>query len=226
MGGNQIMVEYFVSKYGIQSEGLLVPPLFMAIIYEHEKLVQYLLKQNVDVNYVDGNGIFLKKKLIPFLGVNALMLLAMISDNGKIVKYLLEKKANINQQNRNTGDTPLHIAIKRGCLNFIKNLLKQMNTTEELVINHSIVNTLDKKTPIQLAISSELPEEIKKKILVLLKTYSGTMKKTYSQIIKEGYLIKEGHIVKNWKTRWFILYKDKLIYYKTIKVIIESINNY
>ncbi len=30
---------------------------------------------------------------------------------------------------------------------------------------------------------------------------------------KEGYLTKRGHVVKNWKLRWFVLAKDRLAYY-------------
>jgi len=32
---------------------------------------------------------------------------------------------------------------------------------------------------------------------------------------KEGYLTKQGGRVKNWKARWFVLYKNELKYYKT-----------
>ena len=32
---------------------------------------------------------------------------------------------------------------------------------------------------------------------------------------KQGELRKEGHFVKNWKIRWFILQKDKLFYFKS-----------
>uniref|UniRef100_A0A8D2KYQ3 Dual adaptor of phosphotyrosine and 3-phosphoinositides 1 n=1 Tax=Varanus komodoensis TaxID=61221 RepID=A0A8D2KYQ3_VARKO len=31
---------------------------------------------------------------------------------------------------------------------------------------------------------------------------------------KEGYLTKQGRIVKNWKTRWFTLHRNELKYYK------------
>lgn len=35
------------------------------------------------------------------------------------------------------------------------------------------------------------------------------------EIIKQGYLVKQGKNVKNWKRRWFILYVDRLIYRKS-----------
>ncbi|XP_031569959.1 pleckstrin-2-like [Actinia tenebrosa] len=31
---------------------------------------------------------------------------------------------------------------------------------------------------------------------------------------KEGYLVKKGHVRHNWKTRWFVLYDERLCYYK------------
>uniref|UniRef100_A0A8C7G709 Pleckstrin 2 n=2 Tax=Oncorhynchus kisutch TaxID=8019 RepID=A0A8C7G709_ONCKI len=33
-------------------------------------------------------------------------------------------------------------------------------------------------------------------------------------ILKEGFLVKRGHVVHNWKARWFVLYPDQLLYYK------------
>uniref|UniRef100_A0A674B460 Pleckstrin 2 n=1 Tax=Salmo trutta TaxID=8032 RepID=A0A674B460_SALTR len=33
-------------------------------------------------------------------------------------------------------------------------------------------------------------------------------------ILKEGFLVKRGHVVHNWKARWFVLKPDKLLYYK------------
>ncbi|KAM6968886.1 pleckstrin-2 [Tautogolabrus adspersus] len=39
-----------------------------------------------------------------------------------------------------------------------------------------------------------------------------TEKKTV--ILREGFLVKRGHLVHNWKARWFKLTPDKLLYYK------------
>ncbi|KAA8581831.1 hypothetical protein FQN60_008571 [Etheostoma spectabile] len=33
-------------------------------------------------------------------------------------------------------------------------------------------------------------------------------------ILREGFLVKRGHVVHNWKARWFVLMPDKLLYYK------------
>ncbi|XP_038060654.1 pleckstrin-like [Patiria miniata] len=32
--------------------------------------------------------------------------------------------------------------------------------------------------------------------------------------LKEGFLVKKGHVRTNWRTRWFVLFKDALAYYK------------
>ncbi|XP_064173159.1 pleckstrin-2 [Anguilla rostrata] len=39
-------------------------------------------------------------------------------------------------------------------------------------------------------------------------------KQQNNQILREGFLVKRGHVVTNWKARWFVLYPDKLLYYK------------
>ncbi|XP_036398653.1 pleckstrin-2 [Megalops cyprinoides] len=39
-------------------------------------------------------------------------------------------------------------------------------------------------------------------------------KQQNNSILKEGFLVKRGHVVHNWKARWFVLLPDKLLYYK------------
>uniref|UniRef100_A0A3B3Q4N9 Dual adaptor of phosphotyrosine and 3-phosphoinositides n=1 Tax=Paramormyrops kingsleyae TaxID=1676925 RepID=A0A3B3Q4N9_9TELE len=42
---------------------------------------------------------------------------------------------------------------------------------------------------------------------------------------KEGYLVKQGGIIKNWKTRWFTLNRNELKYYKDKMVSLHSFVN-
>lgn len=37
---------------------------------------------------------------------------------------------------------------------------------------------------------------------------------SFERIIKQGYLEKQGYLIRNWKTRWFILKNGSLLYYK------------
>ncbi|KAI1895235.1 hypothetical protein AGOR_G00104220 [Albula goreensis] len=39
-------------------------------------------------------------------------------------------------------------------------------------------------------------------------------KQESNSILREGFLVKRGHVVHNWKARWFVLLPDKLLYYK------------
>lgn len=33
--------------------------------------------------------------------------------------------------------------------------------------------------------------------------------------IREGFMTKQGHVVRNWKMRWFVLRRDEMLYYKS-----------
>lgn len=44
----------------------------------------------------------------------------------------------------------------------------------------------------------------------------------WSKPDKQGELKKQGHVVKNWKTRWFVIQHDMMFYFKnrSVKMII------
>lgn len=49
--------------------------------------------------------------------------------------------------------------------------------------------------------------------------YSAETRSTHTMdhknsVLREGFLVKRGHLVRNWKARWFVLTPDKLLYYK------------
>ncbi|CAI8020429.1 Pleckstrin-2 [Geodia barretti] len=35
-----------------------------------------------------------------------------------------------------------------------------------------------------------------------------------SEVLKEGFLVKKGHVRHNWRTRWFVLTKKQLSYFR------------
>ena len=43
----------------------------------------------------------------------------------------------------------------------------------------------------------------------------GTLNNQRKRINKQGYLSKQGHIIRNWKKRSFVLMRDELRYYKS-----------
>lgn len=48
----------------------------------------------------------------------------------------------------------------------------------------------------------------------------------WSKPDKEGELKKQGHVVKNWKTRWFVIQNDHLFYFKAKGVRAQGLSNY
>ncbi|MCJ8731031.1 hypothetical protein PDJAM_G00191440 [Pangasius djambal] len=43
---------------------------------------------------------------------------------------------------------------------------------------------------------------------------SAAMDTQNSSVLKEGFLVKRGHLVHNWKVRWFVLKAEQLLYYR------------
>src|SRR5690606_30599039 len=111
-------------------------------------------------------------------GVNALMLAAMTSDNGHLCSDLLDYKSKVILQHKVTGDTALHIAVRRGCDHYVKHFLQKLKFREELVVIHNMQN-VEKKTPLQIA--ENLQSDKKEILIALLEKYSGQEKVSFSE---------------------------------------------
>ena len=138
---------------------------------------------------------------------------------------LLAKQANIVGVNRLNGFSCLHFAMSRGNYGIIKRICRLRENTEELAILLRIHNQRQPLNPLQYLLSKDLENqftpEVRKKLETLLKVHGGSEKSGFSEIVKEGYLTKQGHLVKNWKKRWFVLKIGQLQYFKSIQKLKE-----
>ncbi|KAF0983746.1 hypothetical protein FDP41_007661 [Naegleria fowleri] len=198
-------------------EGFVMDALSLACVLQHVKMVDIMLKEdyvfNYDVNCTDNNG------------MSPIMFLAWSSGNAAICGKLLAKQANLVGVNRANGYSCLHFSITVGNYGFIKKVCRTKENTEELAILLRIHNQKQPLNALQFVNSKEIEStvsvEIRKKIESILKSYGATEKTGFSEIIKEGYLTKQGHVVKNWKKRWFVLRVGELQYFKSIQKLKE-----
>lgn len=125
--------------------------------------------------------------------------------------------------NRLNGCSCLHLAISRGNYGFIKKVCRSRDSTEELAILLRIHNPKQPLNPLQYVNSKEIQvsPEIRKKMEIILKSHGATELTGFSGIVKEGYLTKQGHVVKNWKKRWFVLRIGQLQYFKSLTKLKE-----
>lgn len=164
-------------------------PLTLAVVKQSNKqVIQYLItERKMDVNFSDVNG------------VTPLLLAGMCHGNGHICTILTTHGANINQVDARNGNTALHYAIFGGYRHFIKHLCQSKKGTEELTVNINHNNPKQQLTPLQLATKvPNVSDETRKKIISTLKKFGAMERRLYSEVLKEGYLTKEGHIIKNW----------------------------
>jgi len=81
-------------------------PLDLAVAYDRQEIVEFLLANQADVNAIDYDG------RTPL----------HVASDGKVVELLLAKGANINARGKD-GETPLHTAARNGHADMVKLLL-------------------------------------------------------------------------------------------------------
>lgn len=147
------------------------------------------------------------------------------SNHSVVVSKLVKKSASIVGVNRLNGYSCLHFAINNGNYGFIKRLCQEKEGSEELALVLRTHNAKQPLNPLQYLNSPEAQNqftpELRKKTENILKAHGASEKKGFSDIVKEGYLTKQGHVVKNWKKRWFILRVGELQYFKSIQKLKE-----
>jgi ankyrin repeat protein len=211
LSGHLEVVQFLLERkcYAAQEmnrmKGYLSDPVSCSIVAQSEKLLKFLLDTlPYDFNIVDR------------MGMTPLLLVAYACNNSKITELLMLKGANISVINPNNGNSAIHYAVMMGHESFVETLCNAKKNSEELQIAVNLTNVLQPNTPLQLA-SQIQDEETRERISSLLRANGATEKKMYSEIVKEGYLTKEGHVVKNWKKRWFVLKKGSLCYFASIE---------
>ncbi|KAL9649043.1 hypothetical protein ABK040_008420 [Willaertia magna] len=199
-------------------EGNITDALSLACIMQSEEIVKFFLqepsfKYNVDIS--DDNG------------MSPLMFVSLTCGSSNICSMLINKGASINGINRVNGFTCIHFAICNGFDFFIRQLCKEKKGTEELAVLLIHCNPKQNKTPLQLLYSDDLDisGEVRRRIEFILKSSGAQEKRLYSEIIKEGFLVKQGHVVKNWKKRWFVLRRGVLQYFKSVQKLKDAAGN-
>jgi hypothetical protein len=89
---------------------------------------------------------------------------------------------------------------------------KTIKTETKKLLDYSVfLNTLEYETPH----APNPPKAFDDDFFQDLKENQPETEKIDEGILLEGWLIKEGRLVKSWKKRWFVLTKNKLSYYAT-----------
>jgi ankyrin repeat protein len=188
----------------------------MSCIMGHEHLAVFFLenqrdlklKYDVDIKDINGN--------------TPMILNSKSYGMGPLVELLCTYNANINQTETFSGNTALHFAIVNSHVDVLRAFIKKKKSTEELAVLINASNPKQLFTPLQLAYelheAKVISEVDYKAFFDMLIKNDAKDRKVYSEVVKEGWLYKEGHVYKTVRQRWFILRKNgTLSYYKDIR---------
>lgn len=191
-------------------------PLTLSCAMGYDQVTQYLLSVSkesptkFDVDMTDING------------VTPLILNSMAYGSGGVTEVLVKSGANMNQIETVSGNSALHIAINNSFVDVLKGFVVQAKGTEDLAVLMNATNQKQFFTPLQLAhelhFNGQMAAQDYKQFTELLIANGAQNKRVYSEIVREGWLCKEGHVYKTLRERYFILSKTGVLsYYKDIR---------
>lgn len=134
---NKLLQDYHVEN------GLFCDLISLAIICANVDIINRLL-------HTSGVGQHQLDKHTP-----SMVVLAMTSVSADVCDIVLRNGADIAVVN-DDGDTPLHLAVKKGCCNFLSTILNLRKDSVDLQIALLLINN-DKKDPLTLALESLHP---------------------------------------------------------------------
>lgn len=199
-----------------QNYRLMCEPLTLSCVMGYDHVTQHLL--SVSKDWTEP----LNFDLADINGVTPLILNSMAYGSGAVSEVLVRAGANMSQVDSTTGNTALHYAIVNSHVDVLRAFVCQTGKTEDVAVLVNAANHKQTLTPLQLVqeryrvgLMNSLNYSLFSELLIANGAQS---KKVYSEIVKEGWLFKEGHIYKTHRGRYFILSKSGVLrYYKDIR---------
>uniref|UniRef100_A0A8C2T572 Dual adapter for phosphotyrosine and 3-phosphotyrosine and 3-phosphoinositide n=1 Tax=Coturnix japonica TaxID=93934 RepID=A0A8C2T572_COTJA len=151
---------------------------------------------------------------------------ALLLSNGKDGSYLLRKsneREDLYSLSVRGKDSVKHFHIEYTGTS-LKFGFNEFSSLKELVLHFANQPLIGSETGTLIVLKHPYPHEVEEpSIYESVRVHTAMQTgRTENDLVpnapslgtKEGYLIKQGKIVKNWKTRWFTLHRNELKYFK------------
>ncbi|NXX79873.1 DAPP1 protein, partial [Urocolius indicus] len=151
---------------------------------------------------------------------------ALLLSNGQDGSYLLRKsneREDLYSLSVRGKDSVKHFHVEHTGTSF-KFGFNEFSSLKELVMHFANQPLIGSETGTLIVLKHPYPREVEEpSIYESVRVHTAMQTgRTESDLVpnapslgtKEGYLIKQGKIVKNWKTRWFTLHRNELKYFK------------
>ncbi|XP_009577425.1 PREDICTED: dual adapter for phosphotyrosine and 3-phosphotyrosine and 3-phosphoinositide [Fulmarus glacialis] len=151
---------------------------------------------------------------------------ALLLSNGQDGSYLLRKsneREDLYSLSVRGKDSVKHFHVEHTGTSF-KFGFNEFSSLKELVMHFANQPLIGSETGTLIVLKHPYPRKVEEpSIYESVRVHTAMQTgRTESDLVpnapslgtKEGYLIKQGKIVKNWKTRWFTLHRNELKYFK------------